>query len=50
LAALKIFIAGVPADSGVAWVVVMHLSPTHESHLSELLQPHVGERAPETTG
>jgi two-component system, chemotaxis family, CheB/CheR fusion protein len=32
----------VPADSGVAWVVVMHLSPTHESHLSELLQPHVG--------
>jgi two-component system, chemotaxis family, CheB/CheR fusion protein len=42
LAALKAFIAGVPADSGVAWVVVMHLSPTHESHLSELLQPHVG--------
>jgi two-component system, chemotaxis family, CheB/CheR fusion protein len=42
LAALKIFIPGVPADSGVAWVVVMHLSPTHESHLSELLQPHVG--------
>ncbi len=42
LAALKIFISRVPADSGIAWVVVMHLSPTHESHLSELLQPHVG--------
>ncbi|HEX9737366.1 MAG TPA: chemotaxis protein CheB, partial [Thermoanaerobaculia bacterium] len=42
LAALKAFIPRVPADSGAAWVVVMHLSPTHESHLSELLQPHAG--------
>jgi two-component system, chemotaxis family, CheB/CheR fusion protein len=42
LAALKILISRIPAESGVAWVVVMHLSPTHESHLSELLQPHVG--------
>ena len=41
LAALKTFFAEVPADSGVAWVVVMHLSPEHESHLAELLQPHV---------
>jgi two-component system, chemotaxis family, CheB/CheR fusion protein len=42
LAALKILISRIPANSGVAWVVVMHLSPTHESHLPELLQPHVG--------
>ncbi|HUG02707.1 MAG TPA: chemotaxis protein CheB [Longimicrobiales bacterium] len=42
LAALKTLFARIPADSGAAWVVVMHLSPTHESHLSELLQPHVG--------
>ncbi|MBR9977142.1 MAG: PAS domain-containing protein [Bacteroidetes bacterium] len=42
LAALKIFFSRIPADSGVAWVVVMHLSPTHASHLSELLQPQVG--------
>jgi two-component system, chemotaxis family, CheB/CheR fusion protein len=42
LAALKILVSQIPADSGVAWVVVMHLSPTHESHLPELLQPHVG--------
>src|SRR5262249_23650746 len=27
--------------SGFAFVVVVHLSPTHESHLAELLQPHV---------
>ncbi len=40
LAALKTLISRVPADSGAAWVVVMHLSPTHESHLAELLQPH----------
>jgi two-component system CheB/CheR fusion protein len=49
LAALKIFIAEIPAESGVAWVVVMHLSPTYESHLSELLQPHVGIPVRQTT-
>ena len=41
LAALKELFAKVPADTGVAWVVVVHLSPEHESHLAELLQPHV---------
>lgn len=41
LAALKAFFAEVPADSGLAWVVVVHLSPEHESHLAELLQAHV---------
>jgi two-component system CheB/CheR fusion protein len=40
LAALRRFFADVPADSGLAFVVVMHLSPEHESHLTELLQPH----------
>jgi two-component system CheB/CheR fusion protein len=40
LAALKIFLASVPADSGLAFVVVVHLSPDHESHLGELLQPY----------
>ena len=41
LAALKTFFAGVPKDSGVAYVVVVHLSPEHESRLVEILQPHV---------
>jgi two-component system CheB/CheR fusion protein len=41
LSALKIFLEHVPQDSGLAFVVVVHLSPDHESHLAELLQPHV---------
>ena len=41
LSALKIFLEHVPYDSGLAFVVVVHLSPDHESHLAELLQPHV---------
>lgn len=41
LAALKAFFANVPKDSRLAFVIVVHLSPEHESHLSELLQPFV---------
>ncbi|QBQ55812.1 chemotaxis protein CheB [Nitrosococcus wardiae] len=41
LAALKAFFASVPEDSGLAFVVVIHLSPEHKSHLAELLQPHI---------
>jgi two-component system CheB/CheR fusion protein len=41
LAALKTFFLHVPADSGVAYVVVVHLAPDHESHLAAILQPHV---------
>ncbi|MEX0938094.1 MAG: chemotaxis protein CheB [Pirellulales bacterium] len=41
LAALRQFFANVPENSGVAFVVVVHLSPEHKSHLAELLQPHV---------
>jgi two-component system CheB/CheR fusion protein len=41
LAALKSFFANVADDSGLAYVVVVHLSPEHESHLAILLQPHV---------
>lgn len=41
LAALKTFFSHVPPESGMAFVVVVHLSPEHESHLPDLLQPHV---------
>jgi two-component system, chemotaxis family, CheB/CheR fusion protein len=41
LAALRQFFAHVPEDSGLAYVVVVHLSPEHKSHLAELLQPAV---------
>jgi two-component system CheB/CheR fusion protein len=37
LEALKAFLGAVPPDSGLIIVVVMHLNPTHESLLTELL-------------
>ena len=36
--ALKDFFRAVPADSGMAYVVILHLSPDHESKLAEVLQ------------
>jgi two-component system, chemotaxis family, CheB/CheR fusion protein len=39
LGALKQFFAVMPADTGLAFVVVVHLAPQRESHLAELLQP-----------
>jgi two-component system CheB/CheR fusion protein len=38
LQALQHFFTHMPADSGMAFVVIMHLSPTHESHVASLLQ------------
>ena len=35
--AFKEFFAHVPPDSGMAYVVILHLSPEHESHLAEVL-------------
>ena len=40
LTALKELFSLVPARTGLAWVVVVHLSPEHDSHLAELLQRH----------
>jgi two-component system CheB/CheR fusion protein len=36
--ACREFFAATPADSGMAYVVILHLSPDHESHLAEVLQ------------
>ncbi len=38
LSALKAFFAQVPPNSQLAFVVVVHLSPEHESHLPELIR------------
>lgn len=38
LQALQRFFAAVPDDSGMAFVVIMHLSPEHESHIAEILR------------
>jgi two-component system, chemotaxis family, CheB/CheR fusion protein len=32
------FFRNVPPDSGMAYVVILHLSPEHDSHLAEVLQ------------
>ncbi|PTB22875.1 chemotaxis protein [Trinickia symbiotica] len=37
--ALKVFLEALPARSGAAFVVVLHLSPEHSSNLSAVLQP-----------
>lgn len=39
LGALKKFLENTSANSGLAYVVVVHLLPDHESHLPQLLQP-----------
>ncbi len=36
--ALKQFFSQVPVDSGIAYVVILHMSPEHESKLAEILQ------------
>src|SRR5690242_19875152 len=38
LQALKDFFAHMTPDSGMAFVVIMHLSPNHESQVAEVLQ------------
>jgi two-component system, chemotaxis family, CheB/CheR fusion protein len=38
LEACKRFLAEMPAESGMAFVIVMHLDPTHESHIAEIFK------------
>ncbi|RZA29998.1 MAG: hypothetical protein EOP02_02900, partial [Proteobacteria bacterium] len=38
LVAISRFIEAMPADNGMAFVIVMHLSPRHESELASILQ------------
>jgi two-component system CheB/CheR fusion protein len=40
LAALRTFFQALPPASGLTFVVVVHLAPTAESHLADLLQPY----------
>lgn len=40
LAAFKSFFDNMPANTGIAFVLVQHLDPNHPSMLPELLQPH----------
>ena len=38
IGALKQFFEHMPSDSGMAFVVILHLSEQHESNLAEILQ------------
>lgn len=38
LQALRALFDAMPSDSGMAFVVIQHLDPTHESHMASLLQ------------
>lgn len=38
LAALRTFFQALPESPGMAFVVIVHLDPTHKSHMAELLQ------------
>ena len=40
LQALQAFFEALPSNTGMAYVVITHLHPEHESHLAELLQRH----------
>jgi len=40
LEALERLFAHLPADTGLAFGIVQHLDPTHDSHLAELLTKH----------
>jgi two-component system, chemotaxis family, CheB/CheR fusion protein len=40
LDACKKFLAALPADSGMAFILVQHLDPTHQSMMVELLAAH----------
>ncbi|MFZ0255264.1 MAG: chemotaxis protein CheB [Gammaproteobacteria bacterium] len=40
LGALKQLFSHMPDNTGLAFVVVIHLSPEHPSHLADVLQPH----------
>ena len=44
LEALRAFFSRMPAQPGFACVVVVHLSPEHESHLVQMLQPYTQMR------
>ncbi|MEO5717288.1 MAG: PAS domain S-box protein [Chthoniobacterales bacterium] len=50
VAPLQQFFADMPADTGLAFVVVMHLSPEHESNLAAILQQKTSMPVTQVTG
>ena len=50
LKALQDFFETLPSNTGVAYVVITHLHPEHESYLAELLQRHTRMPVNQVTG
>ena len=50
IAPLQQFFADMPADSGLTFVVIMHLSPEHESNLAAVLQMKTTMPVTQVTG
>ena len=50
IAALREFLTGIPPASGLAYVVVLHLSPEHDSRLAEVLQNSTALPVSQITG
>src|SRR4051812_9965299 len=50
LSALKRFFETVPADTGLAFVVVVHLAADQNSYLADLLQPHAAMPVTQVVG
>lgn len=50
LSALRAFFNAIPGDTGMAFVVIVHLSPEHESVLAELLQGSTAMPVAQVTG
>src|ERR1044072_3725387 len=50
LKALQEFFEALPSDTGMAYVVITHLHPEHESHLAELLQTHTHMQVSQVNG
>jgi two-component system CheB/CheR fusion protein len=50
LDALKQFFSSTPSDSGLAYVVIVHLTPEHPSMLADLLQPFVSMPVQQVSG
>jgi two-component system CheB/CheR fusion protein len=48
--ALQTFFTALPAHTGIVFVVVMHLSPEHESNLPQVLQAHTALPVVQVTG
>lgn len=47
---LQQFVAAIPEESGLAYVVLMHLDPGRESRIAELLQDRTSVRVTQITG